>query len=60
MSDSQVAQTTISPNSDDAIEQAMMAEIKVLRDKIDGAQVPPELKGKVSTMLKKFLTISIG
>lgn len=54
MSDSQVNSTTISPNSDDAIEQAMMAEVKALRDKIDGASVPPELKAKVSNMLDRL------
>lgn len=52
--DAQVAQTTIVPKTDDAIEQAIFAEIKLLRDKIDGAKIPPELKTKVSVMLDRL------
>lgn len=52
--DNQVAQTTITPKNDDAIEQMMLTEIKALRDKIDGAKIPAELKTKVSVMLDRL------
>ncbi len=52
--DKQVSQTTIALQTDDAIEAAVLAEIKSLRDKIDAAKIPPELKTKVSVMLDRL------
>lgn len=54
MSDAQVAQTTVSLKTDDAIEQAMLSEIKALRDKVEPAKLPAELKGKISVMLERL------
>lgn len=54
MSDAQVAQTTVALKTDDAIEQAMLSEIKALRDKVEPAKLPAELKGKISVMLERL------
>ncbi len=54
MDQNNIAQTTVSLKSDDAIETAVLSEIKSLRDKIESAQTPPELKTKVSVMLDRL------
>lgn len=54
MEDPKVTATTVTNQSDDAVQEAMLSEIKALREQIESAKVPAELKTKVSVQLDRL------
>lgn len=52
--DKHVSQTTVAPSSQDPVSQMMFEEIKQLRDRIEKAKVPADLRAKVNLMLDRL------